>query len=162
MPCKPLDFGGGVTGFSCQRGGRAAPCSVVGCTRPSVALCDFPLGGRKAGQTCHRALCESHRKTQLPRPGVKSVLPGDSIDYCPPHDAFARAGAATQKGAEAGVDGGCCSPAGVDRGEGDGAAIPTAEGPARGGLQSKAIGDGQVRDSSASAPNRRIRRVVSQ
>lgn len=51
---------------------------------------------------------------------------------------------------------------GGDGREGEGATRPTAEGPARGGLQSKAVGDGQVRDSSASAPNRRIRRVVSQ
>ena len=44
--------------FVCGRD-RAYPssCSTPGCAGRVRATCDFELGGRKAGQTCDRALC---------------------------------------------------------------------------------------------------------
>jgi len=64
--------------FVCSRGQRREPCSVEGCGGRVVKLCDFPLVGRKSGQTCNRAMCASHAK----RIGVTS---DDSVDYCPVH-----------------------------------------------------------------------------
>ncbi len=89
-------------GFICSRGQRAKPCGVAHCTRPSVALCDFPLKGKKAGQTCDRALCTYHRHTQgdvtrlfvdpkYTTPSLRTIPGEDTVDYCPAHHEAARA-----------------------------------------------------------------------
>jgi len=83
MPCKPFDLGNGVTGVVCSRGQRAKRCAIEGCGKPAPYLCDFPLTGAKAGKTCDRPMCESHRRTQ----GRKGK---DTVDYCPSHDSIAR------------------------------------------------------------------------
>jgi len=84
MACRQVNLGNGAYAIVCTRGERAKPCSVSGCGRPSVALCDYPLSGRKAGKTCDRALCAAHRHQQN-RTGA------DTVDYCPTHDDMARA-----------------------------------------------------------------------
>jgi hypothetical protein len=63
-----------VTIITCRRGQRRAHCEVDGCIREHTKLCDFPLKGRKAGQTCDRKMCDSHAA------GV-----GPDRDYCIPH-----------------------------------------------------------------------------
>lgn len=78
MPRKPIDLGGGVNIIVCSRGRRAAPCSVAGCGRPHVALCDYPLTGSKVGRTCDRKLCAQHRRVQ-----------GPEVDYCEAHHMMA-------------------------------------------------------------------------
>lgn len=50
------------------------PCATPGCTGTSAALCDWPLGGAKAGQTCSRSMCDGCRTRA--RPGR---------DYCRAH-----------------------------------------------------------------------------
>lgn len=74
MPILP----DGATVIICGRG-RASKACVV-CGRSAGLLCDFPLTGPKAGQTCDRALCAVH--TFRPRAGV---------DFCPAHAAMVTA-----------------------------------------------------------------------
>lgn len=76
MGCTPLPGGG----FACSRGSRSKPCKEPGCGRVSVALCDWPLGGPRFGQTCSREMCVTHRHKQ----------PGKNIDFCPVHDRYAK------------------------------------------------------------------------
>jgi hypothetical protein len=45
----------------CSRGRRRQLCSVGLCGKDSVALCDYPLGGRARGKTCDSPMCERHR-----------------------------------------------------------------------------------------------------
>ena len=76
MPCKPLtDKEGRVFGFACSRGSSRPRCK---CGRPSRYLCDFPLKGRKEGQTCDAPLCDSCAKL------IKKTAQG-SVHYCPAH-----------------------------------------------------------------------------
>lgn len=94
--CTPINLGGGVTGFVCGgRGAAAKPCSELGCGAPSVALCDYPLAGKKTGKTCSKPVCEKHRRQQgaaTPRPGLSVATIGeDTIDYCPTHDRISKA-----------------------------------------------------------------------
>ena len=72
-----------ITVIVCRRGRApsSAPCSVVGCSRPHMRLCDFPLAGAKLGQTCDAKLCEEHASRQV-----------DTRDYCPPHARLAARG----------------------------------------------------------------------
>jgi hypothetical protein len=76
MPCDRYDLGNGGVAIVCSRG-RREPCSVAGCRATSVALCDYPLQGKKAGKTCDRRLCAAHR-----------VSKGKDRDYCPTHEAL--------------------------------------------------------------------------
>lgn len=46
-------------------------CVVCQTTR-DITLCDFPLTGRKAGQTCDRPVCRHHAMHEDP-----------DTDYCP-------------------------------------------------------------------------------
>ncbi len=71
----------GVSIFICRRRGSAPPCSVAGCGKPSVAKCDWPLGGKRAGSTCDRDLC---RDCRTARPG------GPDVDHCPAHAEMAK------------------------------------------------------------------------
>jgi len=94
MPCRTFDFGNGVTGFACSRG-RREHCQIDGCTAPTVALCDFELGGSRRGKTCSRRMCARHRRTQGAAPGVtpgSGLRQSPTIDYCPSHDDLARNG----------------------------------------------------------------------
>ncbi len=71
MPCNPIiGPDGKQVGIACSRGKM---CSVAGCERTAHYLCDFPLRGKKAGQTCDAPICIVHR------------IPFDELDYCPPH-----------------------------------------------------------------------------
>lgn len=95
MPCEPFRLGDGVTGIICSRGQRRTKC-VVCKTRPSTKLCDFPLSGKKAGQTCDRALCDKCAVKQgdvtrleadrsFSTPAIRTVASADTVDYCPTH-----------------------------------------------------------------------------
>lgn len=80
MGCRPLvDVDGRVLGIVCSRGQRHARCSVPGCDRASVALCDYQL---KAGRTCDARLCAAHRGSES---GARDV------DHCPAHRKLAAA-----------------------------------------------------------------------
>ena len=70
MPMVPMPGGGYA--IVCTRGRRPINCHY--CGRPGGLLCDFPLSGQKAGQTCDAPLC--HRCTWSPSAGK---------DYCRPH-----------------------------------------------------------------------------
>ena len=84
MACKFTPIPGGFM-VSCTRGSDRAPCKENGCHAPSVALCDWPLGGGKKGKTCSRPVCAQHRRTQPDK------LPdGDTKDYCPTHDKMSK------------------------------------------------------------------------
>lgn len=80
MSCEQVNYGNGVTGWVCTRGQRRPRCGVEGCTNPAERVCDFPLGGRKTGQTCDRRLCAGHAHRH-----------GPDVDYCPAHERVAAA-----------------------------------------------------------------------
>ena len=62
-------------GFACSRRGAIwSPCSVPGCGSQGKYLCDFPLKGKKEGQTCDRRVCSTHAK-----------LIRHNTHYCPIH-----------------------------------------------------------------------------
>lgn len=68
-----------VTLFACTRGQRTSSrCQTVGCSGVTVALCDYPLSGKRAGDTCSRRLCASCRHER-----------GAGVDYCAAHAALA-------------------------------------------------------------------------
>jgi hypothetical protein len=78
MGCRVYYDGRGMTGIVCSRGpGRRERCSTTGCRGESVALCDFPVEGHKAGKTCDRKMCAACRHPLSP-----------NLDYCPTHDAI--------------------------------------------------------------------------
>ena len=60
MTCEKLVSGKAVV-FVCHGGKRDKRC---GCGNVATYLCDYPLGGKKAGTTCGRALCERCKKSQ--------------------------------------------------------------------------------------------------
>ena len=72
MPCIPFRVGE-ASGFICVRG-RQARHNCKYCSRPATLLCDWPLTGEKAGQTCDTHMC---RNCALHREPDK--------DYCRPH-----------------------------------------------------------------------------
>jgi hypothetical protein len=53
---------------------RRPRCASCGTTRGAFVLCDYPLSGAKAGQTCSRVICQSCATHVDP-----------DHDYCPPH-----------------------------------------------------------------------------
>lgn len=69
MICTPLPGGG----FVCRSGQRKA-CATPGCGGRVVALCDYPIKGKKPGATCSAAMCERCRASV-----------GPDRDFCPPH-----------------------------------------------------------------------------
>ncbi|MCA9680743.1 MAG: hypothetical protein KC457_00990 [Myxococcales bacterium] len=81
MVCRQIDLGGGASAIVCSRGQRAPQCSTKGCRNTATRLCDFPLQGKRAGQTCSAQLCESCAQVQA-----------DGTDYCPAHARGARLG----------------------------------------------------------------------
>lgn len=74
MNCRTVAAGPGFTAIVCSRGVRRKRCSTNGCVGTEVALCDYPLSGRKAGKTCDRSMCARCRHAQ-----------GPDVDYCPVH-----------------------------------------------------------------------------
>lgn len=74
MTCRTVNLGG-FTAIVCTREKRKR-CHV--CDRPAAKLCDFPLRGRKQGQTCSRPMCSRHAFSRGERDG-------DTIDYCQVH-----------------------------------------------------------------------------
>lgn len=85
MPCSTYPLPDGLA-IVCSRSRRSSgTCQTPGCGRASVALCDFPLAGKRAGGTCSRRMCAACRHTQPSPPGAK-----DTIDYCPTHHEHAR------------------------------------------------------------------------
>lgn len=110
MPCVPFRSADGKTyGFVCTRGRtKREVCEV--CGKPASKLCDFPLSGKKAGQTCDRKLCLSCATevdvSRLPErfdigkhhgviPGGPAdrvvLMEGDTVDVCPAHARFIKA-----------------------------------------------------------------------
>ncbi|MCA9686550.1 MAG: hypothetical protein KC457_30560 [Myxococcales bacterium] len=73
MACKQIDLGNGATAIVCTRD-RREPCPC-GSGLPVSRLCDFELGGRKAGSTCSDKLCDR----------CASSPPGTDLDYCQAH-----------------------------------------------------------------------------
>jgi len=76
MPCKVIAAGDGGVIIACSRGQQRQRCA---CGRPADRLCDYPLRGAKAGQTCSRPIC-SRCATRV----------GPNRDYCPAHARMAR------------------------------------------------------------------------
>jgi len=74
MSCTTIVVDGKVVGLACS---RSSGKKCVQCGQPAGALCDFPLKGSKAGQTCSRPLC-----------GKCSVKARGGLDYCPAHAAM--------------------------------------------------------------------------
>ena len=99
MACYDIVIGGKVVGKACGPRGRWVPCSVPGCRKERLYLCDFPLAGKKAGATCSRGLCENHRggscSATVENCGWRGVTVGRQcpacgepiveVDYCPAH-----------------------------------------------------------------------------
>jgi hypothetical protein len=74
MSCTTIVVNGKAVGFACA---RTSGKRCVQCGARAGALCDFPLKGAKAGQTCSRSLCEKCL-----------VKVGAALDYCPQHAAM--------------------------------------------------------------------------
>ncbi len=100
MGCDRVDDGKGGVVFICGRGRTARErCSVEGCGRPAVALCDFPLkqrhpqAGAIAKRTCSRPLCRAHAtRWDGAEPIVRDAAPGEPLDLCPAHARHTGAG----------------------------------------------------------------------
>lgn len=73
-----------VSVFFCGRGERKN-CSTPGCQGRARFECDYPLSGRKQGQTCGKLLCTSCARRQ---PQAADVVL--SLEYCPAHDKIER------------------------------------------------------------------------
>ena len=72
MPCTTIPTDQGYT-IICRRSTPSPRCVVCGTWR-QITLCDFPLTGPKAGQTCDRPVCATHATHAEP-----------DTDYCPSH-----------------------------------------------------------------------------
>lgn len=59
--------------YACNRLADLPQCRAAGCAGRATYKCEFPLRGKKAGQTCDRPLCRPH-----------AVLKGDK-SYCEGH-----------------------------------------------------------------------------
>jgi hypothetical protein len=79
MPCRThVRPDGGVLSV-CSRGAGARSRCIVCTTVYDIKLCDYPLRGAKAGQTCSRPVCGRHARHQEP-----------DLDYCPAHARLVR------------------------------------------------------------------------
>ena len=72
MTCKLTPIPGGFV-VACTRGKARVMCEICK-QRPVAKLCDYPLVGAKAGQTCDRKLCLGC-----------AVHTGPDQDLCPAH-----------------------------------------------------------------------------
>lgn len=67
MPA-PRSLGGGtITVFRCG-GPKLGDCTAPGCSARAKSTCTYQLGGKAAGKTCDRPVCEKH--------GVDVLCPG--------------------------------------------------------------------------------------
>lgn len=74
-PCDDiLNDKGERIGFACSRGRQPKQYCGTCKTKAATRLCDFPLTGPKAGQTCSAPLCGGCSKSM-----------GKDLDYCPAH-----------------------------------------------------------------------------
>lgn len=91
---------GKIHGFVCMRGERRPKCA---CGRPATKQCDYPLHGKKEGQTCSKYLCD-RCATTIPVARIPEVIrisdhfpvlphfvekpivmEPDTFDVCPAH-----------------------------------------------------------------------------
>jgi hypothetical protein len=63
-----------ISVFVCGRQ-RPESCESPDCGQTSVATCDYPLRGKKAGKNCGKRLCARCRIRQAP-----------GVDFCEAHD----------------------------------------------------------------------------
>lgn len=77
MPCSTRALPDGGYAIICSRGSNPQRTCVV-CHRGErsalIRLCDYPLRGEKAGQTCDRPICAAH-----------AYRVGPDTDLCPAH-----------------------------------------------------------------------------
>ncbi len=69
---------GKAIGFECNRGYDTPSCSS--CGGKATKQCDFPLKGKKAGQSCDRPLCD--------RCATRYDEKEPGKDFCPVHARF--------------------------------------------------------------------------
>ena len=90
MACRTVQLPGGGIAIMCGRGVQGRTCIV--CHRSEyvtpIRLCDFPLTGDKAGQTCDRVVCVVHAHHEEP-----------DFDVCPAHARRLSAAETADKGA---------------------------------------------------------------
>jgi len=80
MPCMTYKLKeDGAVVIACTRGRRRTTFCAQCQTNSATKLCDFPLSGKKAGQTCDRPLCVHC-----------AVSVGKDKDYCAVHHRFAK------------------------------------------------------------------------
>lgn len=76
--CEVIETSDGLRMIVCSSG-QSKPQKCTYCDRPSVALCDWPIGD---GKTCDKPLCRIHAVKPIPTFGKPDT---DDIDYCPDH-----------------------------------------------------------------------------
>jgi hypothetical protein len=84
MTCKVVRLDDGTVMFQCYRG-QMDRCYV--CGNRASRLCDFPLRGEKAGQTCDKKLCTkcAVKVKQSETLGLGEAPEGEVFDFCPAH-----------------------------------------------------------------------------
>lgn len=79
MTCKVIRDENGHVAIVCTR----SSMELCGCGCKATLLCDFPLKGKKVGQTCDRPLCPKCA-VKYPMPESKHAVKG-RVDLCPVH-----------------------------------------------------------------------------
>ena len=79
MQCRKIALPGGGVGIICGPKPRRRNCKF--CSRYADFLCDFPLTGKKVGQTCSAPMCARCATWVV---GTK----GEDQRYCPPHERY--------------------------------------------------------------------------
>ena len=74
MQCRKVALPGGGAAFICGPKPRRRNCKF--CSRYADLECDFPLTGKKAGQTCDAPICS------------RCTTRTDGKDFCPPHQRY--------------------------------------------------------------------------
>jgi len=93
MVCTIIrDADGKPCGFVCDR----RPPKRCSCGRVVTKLCDFPLAGKKAGETCSKPLCDQCSVQvdpgTLPERFQAVAVEGDTFDLCRAHADFVERG----------------------------------------------------------------------
>jgi hypothetical protein len=83
MTCARVTLADGADAWLCSRGRRAPSCRF--CGAPADRQCDYPLTGRRAGETCDVYMCPRCAVTELGK-----GPDGDSYDLCLPHAKLVR------------------------------------------------------------------------
>lgn len=99
MGCEiKRDAEGRLEYIACSRGRTPSRCAS-GCAGAGrvVALCDYPLSGKRAGTTCSRPLCAACRRAVVDA-GVHAK---DGVDLCPAHHALVEAAGGWRRFVEA-------------------------------------------------------------